>query len=145
MTTQNKNSVANQLFQSQNNPSLEDLLSQGKISKQTYDKVISAKKFIERKYNMIKLKCIEKNILQEKLSTSGLPESKCIEIINEINQKEINNIHKKLERMSSKNYESLSIIGRGAFGEVHVCREKKTGNIVAIKKIKKEVLFKKTK
>ena len=45
--------------------------------------------------------------------------------------------------MSSENYESLSIIGRGAFGEVHVCREKKTGNIVAIKKIKKEILFKK--
>ena len=143
MTTQNKNSNPNQLLQSQNNPSLEDLLSQDKISKQTYDKVISAKKFIERKYNMIKLKCIEKNILQEKLSMSGLPESKCLEIIDEINQKEIKNIHKKLERISSKNYESLSIIGRGAFGEVHVCREKKTGNIVAIKKIKKEVLFKK--
>ena len=45
--------------------------------------------------------------------------------------------------MSVKNYESLSIIGRGAFGEVHVCREKKTGDIVAIKKIKKDVLFKK--
>ena len=45
--------------------------------------------------------------------------------------------------MSVKNYESLSIIGRGAFGEVHVCREIKTGDIVAIKKIKKDVLFQK--
>ena len=34
----------------------------------------------------------------------------------------------------------VEIIGRGAFGEVHVCKEKKTGNIVAIKKIKKSVI-----
>ena len=37
-------------------------------------------------------------------------------------------------------YESIKIIGRGAFGEVHVCRNKKTDEIVAVKKIKKEVL-----
>ena len=143
MQTPNKFPIINQAYLSNNNPPLEDLLSQKKITKKTYDKVISAKKYIERKYNTIKLKCIEKNILQEKLNSSGLPESKKLEIINEINQKEIKNIRKKLERNSSKNYESLSIIGRGAFGEVHVCREKKTGEIVAIKKIKKDVLFKK--
>ena len=126
-----------------NPPSLEELLSQGKISNQTYQKVLTSKKYIERKYNIIKLKKVEKNILQEKLKLSGLPESKCLEIINEVNEKEKNNIKKKLEKMSVKNYESLSIIGRGAFGEVHVCREKKTGDIVAIKKIKKDVLFQK--
>ena len=126
-----------------NPPSLEELLSQGKISNQTYQKVLTSKKYIERKYNIIKLKKVEKNILQEKLKLSGLPESKRLEIINEVNEKERNNIKKKLEKMSVKNYESLSIIGRGAFGEVHVCREIKTGDIVAIKKIKKDVLFQK--
>jgi len=45
--------------------------------------------------------------------------------------------------MSASNYESLSIIGRGAFGEVHVCRNTKTGEIVAIKKIKKDFLISK--
>ena len=125
------------------NPSLDDLLSQGKISNETYQKVISAKKVIERKYNMIKLKRVENNILQEKLKTSGLPESKRLEIIEEINQQEIKNIKKKLEKMSVNNYESLAIIGRGAFGEVHVCKEKKTGDIVAIKKIKKDNLVRK--
>ena len=141
MKIQNKNIISDQVVFSKNNIPLEDLLSQKKISKQTYDKVYTAKKYIERKYNMIKLKCMEKNILQEKLSKSDLPETKKLEIIDEINQKEIKNIKRKLEKMSSKNYESLSIIGRGAFGEVHVCRDKKTGDIVAIKKIKKEVLF----
>ena len=36
--------------------------------------------------------------------------------------------------MSIKEYEPLAIIGKGAFGEVRVCKEKITGNVVAIKK-----------
>ena len=36
--------------------SLEDLLEQKKISKLTYEKVDIAKKYIERKYNLIKVK-----------------------------------------------------------------------------------------
>ena len=39
--------------------------------------------------------------------------------------------------MTINEFEPLSIIGRGAFGEVRVCRQKTTGNIVAIKKMKK--------
>ena len=45
------------------------------------------------------------------------------------------------EKQNIRDYESLAIIGRGAFGEVHVCRKKATGEIVAIKKIKKKELF----
>lgn len=40
-------------------------------------------------------------------------------------------------------YESLKIIGRGAFGEVRVCRNKKTDDIVAIKKMKKNEMIQK--
>ena len=125
------------------NNSLENLLKDGTISQTTYDKAISAKKYIERKYKMIKLKYVENNILHEKLKSSNLPESKCLEILDEIQQKELKIINKKLERMSVNNYESLGIIGRGSFGEVHVCRVKKTGEIVAIKKIKKDIVSKK--
>ena len=117
--------------------SLEELLSLGTINKNTYQKVIAAKKYIERKYNLIKLKRVENNILIEKLKSSDLPESKKLEIINDISQQEIKINQKKLEKMSASNYESLSIIGRGAFGEVHICREIKTGEIVAIKNNKK--------
>jgi serine/threonine kinase 38 len=123
--------------------SLENLLKDGTISQATYDKVISAQKYIERKYKMMKLKYVENNILQEKLKSSNLPESKCLEIIEEIQQKELSIINKKLEKMSVNNYESLGIIGRGSFGEVHVCRVKKTGEIVAIKKIKKDMVLEK--
>jgi serine/threonine kinase 38 len=37
----------------------------------------------------------------------------------------------------------LKIIGRGAFGEVRVCRNRKTSEVVAIKKMKKtEMIYK---
>ena len=49
-------------------------------------------------------------------------------------EKEVLKYRKQREKISIKDYESLAIIGRGAFGEVHVCREKLTGEIVAIKK-----------
>ena len=122
------------------NSPLEVLLNENKISQLTYKRVISAKKYIERKYNVIKLKRVENNILHEKLNQSGLPEKKRLEIISEIREKEKKIIQNKLKKMSASNYESLAIIGRGAFGEVHVCREIKTGEIVAIKKIRKDIL-----
>ncbi len=45
--------------------------------------------------------------------------------------------------MSIREFEPLSIIGRGAFGEVRVCRQKETGSIVAVKKMRKEDMIKK--
>jgi serine/threonine kinase 38 len=42
-----------------------------------------------------------------------------------------------------ESYEPLTIIGEGAFGEVRICRDKETGELVAIKKLKKEDMHKK--
>lgn len=45
--------------------------------------------------------------------------------------------------MSSKDFLPLAIIGRGAFGEVRVCRHIESKEIVAIKKMKKsDMVFK---
>jgi serine/threonine kinase 38 len=45
--------------------------------------------------------------------------------------------------MTSDDFEPLTIIGRGAFGEVRLCRYKETGEVVAIKKMKKEEMINK--
>ena len=42
------------------------------------------------------------------------------------------------KRITIQEFESLGIIGRGAFGEVRVCKVKETGDIVAIKKMRKD-------
>ena len=41
----------------------------------------------------------------------------------------MNQFRKLREKQTVRNYISLAIIGRGAFGEVHVCKEIKTGKI----------------
>ena len=122
---------------------LEQLLQEKKISQRTYDKVILSKQYIERKYNLKSKKNIELQNFLSELNLYNIKQSQINDIKNEIflNQKE--KYRKMREKQSIRDYESLSIIGRGAFGEVHVCREKKTGNIYAIKKIKKELLIEK--
>ena len=47
------------------------------------------------------------------------------------------------KKLTVKDFEPLSIIGRGAFGEVRICKIKETSEVVAMKKMKKsEMLYK---
>jgi serine/threonine kinase 38 len=45
--------------------------------------------------------------------------------------------HFRRKKTTVNDFEPLSIIGRGAFGEVRICRIKATGEVVAMKKMKK--------
>jgi len=52
-------------------------------------------------------------------------------------------ITNRRKKITVKDFEPLSIIGRGAFGEVRICRYKETGEVIAMKKMKKsEMLYK---
>ena len=119
---------------------LEKLLKEKKISQRTFDKVTIAKQIIERKYNLQNTKYLEWNNIIEKINSLDISEEQKDKIKQEIYNQEVTKYRKKREKQSIRDYESISIIGRGAFGEVHVCREKKTGQIVAVKKIRKDVL-----
>ena len=119
---------------------LKELLERNKITQKTYTKVSIAKDYIERKYNLKTLKNLEWNGILEKIDNLKISDSEKEKVKKNIFEKEITKYRRNREKLSVKDYESLSIIGRGAFGEVHVCREKKTGNIVAIKKIKKDII-----
>lgn len=43
---------------------------------------------------------------------------------------------------SWNDYQPLTIAGEGSYGKVYVCREKKTQNLVAIKKVDQDLLIK---
>ena len=121
------------------NVSLDQLLKNGKISQRTFDKTTIAKTYIERKYNLKNTKNMEWNEIMQKIDSLKVSDAQKEKIKAEMNERLFSKFRRQREKLTIRNYESLSIIGRGAFGEVHVCREKKTGEIVAIKKIKKEV------
>ena len=119
---------------------LEQLLKENIISQRTYDKVIVAKNYIERRYNLQTAKNMEWNEIINHINSLQICQEEKQKIKKEIYNQEVIKYRKAREKQSIRDYESLAIIGRGAFGEVHVCREKKTGKIYAIKKIKKYIL-----
>ena len=121
---------------------LETLLKNKKINQRTYEKVKIAKEYIERKYNLKTMKDSKYNAILEKLNSKDISDEEKNKILEELHQ-ESEELRKTRQKQTIRDYESLAIIGRGAFGEVHVCRKIKTGEIVAIKKIKKELLAKK--
>ena len=122
---------------------LETLLKNRKINQRTYEKTKIAKEYIERKYNLKTIKDSKYNAILKKLNSQDISDEAKSKILSELQHQESEELRKTRQKQTIRDYESLTIVGRGAFGEVHVCREIKTGNIVAIKKIKKDVLAKK--
>ena len=118
---------------------LETLLKSKKISQRTFDKVKIVKDYIEKKYNLKTIKNTEYKNIIEKINSLDVSDDEKLKILSEMRQLESEDLRKSRQnqKLTIRDYESLAIIGRGAFGEVHVCREIKTGNIVAVKKIKK--------
>ena len=114
--------------------SLDKLLKTKKISQRTYDKVKIAKEYIENKYNLKSLFSNKLTNIMQNIQNLNIDEALKMKIIKEINDIQIQKIRKNREKQTIREYESLKIIGRGAFGEVHVCREIKTGKIYAVKK-----------
>ena len=73
----------------------------------------------------------------------NIPEDQASEIKEEILHKEGENLRKKRQKISIFDFVPIKIIGKGAFGEVRLCKYIPTDDIVAIKKMKKEEMHKK--
>ena len=78
-----------------------------------------------------------------RMNQLNLAEDEAAKIKEEILHKEGENLRKKRKKISIFDFEPLKIIGKGAFGEVRVCKYIPNGSIVAIKKMKKEEMHKK--
>ncbi|KAL1532591.1 serine/threonine-protein kinase tricornered-like isoform X1 [Salvia divinorum] len=107
----------------------------------TLEKVAAAKQFIENHYRN-QMKSIQERkerrwILERKLATSDVPKEEQINLIKDLERKETEYMRLRRNKICVDDFELLTIIGRGAFGEVRLCREKKSGNIYAMKKLKK--------
>lgn len=122
--------------------SLTTLFKQKKISNETYNKVQIAKNYIEKKYHMKKqeeqVKRKDWELLNTKLDDLKLSTEEKETIKQDVLHKEGEYLRQTRKKISIRQFQPLSIIGKGAFGEVRVCRNKETQEIVAIKKMKKE-------
>lgn len=101
-----------------------------------------AKNYIESKYNKRKTDDCERKVgwemLEQKMDRLNLCEREKELIKQDILHKEAEINRRARKKITVKDFEPLSIIGRGAFGEVRICRHKQTGEVVAMKKMKKD-------
>ena len=89
------------------------------------------------------LKIIEWDLFNDKLEELDISTKEKQLIKQDVIKKESEILRESRKKLTIFDYEPITIIGKGAFGEVRVCREKSTGEIVAIKKLKKEEMIKK--
>jgi serine/threonine kinase 38 len=122
-------------------PSLES------INPETKTKVEIAKKYIEQKY--------QKNFEEERkrkqfydeiitrMQHMNLSDNEREIITRELIQNEGKYLRERRKKETIADYETLAIIGRGAFGEVRLCRHKASKTLVAVKRMSKHDMNKK--
>jgi hypothetical protein len=79
-----------------------------------------------------------------RMNQFNLAEDEAAKIKEEILHKEGENLRKKRKKISIFDFEPFKIIGKGVFGEIRVFKYIPNVSIVAIKKMKKEKMHKKT-
>ncbi|KAH9763136.1 AGC kinase family protein [Citrus sinensis] len=100
----------------------EVLEEEGEIgSSLTMERVAAAKQFIESHYKA-QMKHIQerkqrRSVLERKLASSDVPEEEQINILKDLERKETEYMRLKRHKISVDDFDLLTIIGRGAFGE----------------------------
>lgn len=121
------------------------LKTNDKVSANTLDKAQAAKEYIERKYSKLKETEEERKNewgeLQKKMSELQLSTTEQSLIKNEILHKEAQVLREQRQKVTVFDFESISIIGKGAFGEVRVVRHKQTREVLALKKMSKSEMI----
>ncbi|KAF3786160.1 Serine/threonine-protein kinase, partial [Nymphaea thermarum] len=80
-------------------------------------------------------------ILERKLADAEVSEEEQYNLLKYLEKKETEYMRLQRHKMGVDDFDLLTIIGRGAFGEVRLCREKSTGNVYAMKKLKKSEML----
>lgn len=112
---------------------------------ETRQKVAAAKQFIENHYRAQKKNMQERKerrwTLERKLKDACLSEEDNQTLLKDLERKETENMRLQRQKLCVDDFELLTIIGRGAFGEVRLCRLKSSGQVYAMKKLKKSEML----
>ncbi|KAM5563429.1 hypothetical protein ABKV19_018187 [Rosa sericea] len=80
-------------------------------------------------------------MLEKKLADADVSEEDQNNLLKFLEKKETEYMRLQRHKMGVDDFELLTMIGKGAFGEVRVCREKTTGSVYAMKKLKKSEML----
>ncbi|XP_062160465.1 uncharacterized protein LOC133867716 [Alnus glutinosa] len=114
-------------------------------SNATKQKAEAAKQYIENHYKS-QMKCLQDRkerrwVLERKLADADVSKEEQMNILKYLEKKETEYMRLQRHKMGVEDFELLTLIGRGAFGEVRLCREKATGHVYAMKKLKKSEML----
>ncbi|KAF8401915.1 hypothetical protein HHK36_012866 [Tetracentron sinense] len=120
-------------------------ISEEAPSNVTKQKVAAAKQYIENHYKE-QMKNLQerkerRNVLEKKLADAEVSEEEQNNLLKYLEKKETEYMRLQRHKMGADDFELLTMIGKGAFGEVRVCREKATGHVYAMKKLKKSEML----
>jgi protein-serine/threonine kinase len=116
-------------------------------SKQTMDRSLAAKMSIEQYYaNLIqnqKERGERRLVLERRMENMKLTNKEQNDLRKELDKKESDFMRLKRRKLNQKDFETVKIIGRGAFGEVRLVRMTEGTELYAMKKLKKDEMLKK--
>ncbi|KAI4331535.1 hypothetical protein MLD38_029720 [Melastoma candidum] len=115
------------------------------VSSATKQRAAAAKQYIENHYKE-QMKNLQerrerRNVLEKKLADGDVSEEDQYNLLKYLEQKETEYMRLQRHKMGVDDFELLTMIGKGAFGEVRVCREKTSGHVYAMKKLKKSEML----
>ena len=128
--------------------SLEELVKLGRINKSTYDKVklgssIIEKKYLEKESQYSKNEKIYNTINNYFNNISYILDSDKEEMKKLIFRKISKYYRYSRQKIDENRFEIISEIGKGGFGKVKLCRDKTTNEVLAMKKLKYDLLINK--
>lgn len=121
------------------------LTSEEVPSNVTKQKVAAAKQYIENHYKKqmrdLQERKERRDILEKKLADADVSEEEQSNLLKYLEKKETEYMRLQRHKMNADDFEPLTMIGKGAFGEVRICKEKSTGHVYAMKKLKKSEML----
>ncbi|ONH69140.1 Serine/threonine-protein kinase CBK1 [Cyberlindnera fabianii] len=117
------------------------------FKKSTQDKAAAVKLRLENHYQMSVSHAVERNQrridLEHKLATEEGSEERKNRQLQGLGRKESQFLRLRRTRLSLEDFETVKVIGKGAFGEVRLVQKKDTGKIYAMKTLLKSEMYKK--
>ncbi|XP_062158314.1 uncharacterized protein LOC133865837 [Alnus glutinosa] len=111
----------------------------------TRQKAAAAKQFIENHYKNylqgLQDRKDRRRTLQRRAQEAQVPIEEQEEMMRNLERRETEYMRLQRRKVGIDDFEQLAIIGKGAFGEVRLCRAKDTGDIFAMKKLKKSEML----
>eukprot|EP01119_Soliformovum_irregulare_P012602 TRINITY_DN3280_c0_g1_i3.p1 TRINITY_DN3280_c0_g1~~TRINITY_DN3280_c0_g1_i3.p1 ORF type:complete len:868 (+),score=278.65 TRINITY_DN3280_c0_g1_i3:47-2650(+) len=118
-------------------------------SKQTLQKVAACKQFLDEYYfnlnQYLQQRMKRHNNVMEKIETLGENSQAAQELLKQHRNKETSILRRRRKKITFEDFEILEMIGKGGFGKVYLTRERSTGEIMALKKIKKQIILERNK